>query len=246
MHNARYKINASLERRNRKMSISRTINITCPNCGTPQDVQLYDSINADTDPQLKDDLMKNRLNRIVCVDCEAGFRVDMPMLYHDPGNGILIHWIPERDGLTREQIVEDFDRSMEEMRTAVPDDIDLPTVRLVLSRVELVELIFLIEAGMNQRVVEYVKYSIYTRNMEKVAPEKYRLLLNVQDSTDEELLFVMQDAQEQTLGRVLRYGREAYQSMSELYDESPEEFIEMFPGPCISARNLLLDENTPE
>jgi hypothetical protein len=30
--------------------------------------------------------------------------------------------------------------------------------------------------------------------------------------------------------------------MCELHDENPEEFMEMFPGPCISARNLLLDE----
>jgi hypothetical protein len=60
--------------------------------------------------------------------------------------------------------------------------------------------------------------------------------------TDEELCFVMQDVLEQTLGQVLQYGRAAYQSMSELYEESPEEFVEMFPGPCISARHLLLDD----
>lgn len=125
----------------------------------------------------------------------------------------------------------------------VPGDVKLPSVRLVLSRVELVELIFLIEAGLNQRVVEYVKYSIYTRNMEKVDPRKVRLLLNVQDSTDDEFCFVMQDAQSQELGEILRYGRSAYQSMCELYEETPEEFTDMFPGPYISARNLLLEED---
>ncbi|MEN7973268.1 MAG: CpXC domain-containing protein [Verrucomicrobiota bacterium] len=225
------------------MSISRTINISCPSCGTQQNVQLYDAINVESDPQLKDALMHNQLNRVGCSDCEASFRVDMPLLYNDPQNKILIHWVPEAGDVTREQILEDFDQSMEEMNAMVPDDIDLPSVRLVLTRVELVELIFMIEAGMNQRVVEYVKYSIYTRNMEKVDPHKFRLLLNVQDSTDDELCFVMQDVQEQTLGQGLRYGRAAYQSMCELYDESPEEFIEMFPGPCISARNLLLDDS---
>jgi hypothetical protein len=225
------------------MSISRTINISCPTCGTQQDVQLYDAINVETDPQLKDALMHNQLNRVNCVDCDASFRVDMPLLYNDPGNKILIHWVPEGNDVTREQILEDFDRSMEEMNEMVPADIDLPRVRLVLSRVELVELIFIIEAGLNQRVVEYVKYSIHTRNMEKLDPKKFRLLLNVQDSTDEELCFVAQDVQEQTLGQVLRYGRAAYQTMSELYDESPDEFIEMFPGPCISARHLLLDDS---
>jgi hypothetical protein len=45
---------------------------------------------------------------------------------------------------------------------------------------------------------------------------------------------------------MLRYGRPAYDSMFELYNENPEEFYEMFPGPCISARNLLLEESDEE
>ncbi|VGO16012.1 hypothetical protein PDESU_04602 [Pontiella desulfatans] len=224
------------------MSISRTVNITCPSCGTPQDVVLYDAVNVQTDPQLKEALMQNQLNRVECPDCDLGFRVDLPVLYSDPKNNILIHWIPESDETSREQILEEFDRSMERMNSMMPADADIPGVRLVLSRVELVELVFLIEAGLNQRVVEYVKYSIYTRNLEKIDPHKYRLLLNVQDSTDEEFCFVMQDADSQVLGEILRYGRAAYDSMCELYDECPDEFMDMFPGPCISARNLLLEE----
>ncbi len=225
------------------MSISRTINITCPSCGTQQDVRLYDAINVETEPELKNALMHNQLNRVHCADCNADFRVDLPMLYNDPKNNILIHWIPENEQSSREAILEEFDRSLEEMNEMVPEDIELPQVRLVLSRVELVELIYLIEAGLNQRVVEYVKYSIYSRNMEKVDPRKYRLLLNVQDSTKDELCFVMQDAGTNDLGSILRYGRAAYQSMSELYDENPDEFIDMFPGPYISARSLLLEDD---
>jgi hypothetical protein len=226
------------------MSMQKTVNISCPGCGAHQDVQLYESINIEAEPHLKDALMHNQLNRVECADCDANFRVDLPLLYNDPLNKILVHWIPEAGSVTRDQILEDFDQSMEEMGAMVPADINLPSVRLVLSRVELIELIFMIEAGMNQRVVEYVKYSIFSRNLEKVGPENHRLLLNVQDSTEEELCFVMQDVREQTLGQGLRYGRAAYQSMCELYDETPEEFVEMFPGPCISARNILLDDRS--
>ena len=143
-------------------------------------------------------------------------------------------------------IFEEFDRSMEEMNEMLPPDAELPLVRLVTSRVELVELIFLIEAGLNHRVVEYIKYSIFTRNRESVDPDKFRLLLNVQDSTEEELCFVKQDAESQHLGDMLRYGRSSYDSMCELDAETPEEFLDMFPGPCISARNLLLEEEEEE
>lgn len=224
------------------MSISRTVNITCPSCGTQQDVQLYDAITVDAEPQLKDALMHNQLNRVDCADCELSFRVDLPMLYNDPANKILIHWIPENEETPREQVLEEFDRAMEHMNSLLPDDVEVPSVRLVLTRVELVELIFLIEAGLNQRVVEYVKYSIYTRNLEKIDPHKVRLLLNVQDSTEEELCFVQQNVQTLELGGILRYGRAAYESLCELFEETPDEFLDMFPGPCISARNLLLED----
>ena len=224
------------------MSRSSSYTIQCPSCGLQQEVELYESVNVVTDPSLKNALMQNWLNRVECPDCAATFRVDMPLLYSDPGHHILIHWMPETDELPRERILEEFDRTLDQMNELVPDTIEVPQVRLVLSRVELVELIYLIEAGYNQRVVEYVKYSIYTRNLEKVDPVRHRLLLNVEDSNDEELCFVVQDVLTRELGGILRYGRSAYQSMCALYDEQPDEFVDMFPGPCISARHLLLDD----
>lgn len=224
------------------MSISRTVNITCPSCGKQQDVRLYDAVNVDTDPELKDALMQNQLNRVECPDCELSFRVDKPVLYNDPKLKMLIHWVPESDEMDREAILEEFEQSLEKMNSMMTDGMEVPEVRLVMSRVELVELIFLLEAGLNQRVVEYVKYSVFTRNLEKIDPNKFRLLLNVEDSTDEEFCFVMQDVQSQTLGELLRYGRSSYNSMVELYKENPDEFTDMFPGPYISARELLIED----
>ena len=142
--------------------MSKTFNIKCPSCGVPQDVELHEAVNVAAEPELKQALLENRLNRIECIDCDASFRVDMPLLYSDPEHNILIHWIPETESLAKEQIIEDFDQSLEQINAMLPDDISVPSVRLVLTRVELVELVFMIEAEMNERVVEYVKYSIHT------------------------------------------------------------------------------------
>ena len=154
----------------------------------------------------------------------------------------MIHWVPENEDANREQILEEFDEVIERMNVEADEHVPAPNVRLVMTRVELVELIYMVEAGMNQRVVEYVKYSIYTRNQEKLDPECHRMLLNVEDSTDDELMFVMQNVEDQQLGQVLRYGRSAYESLLELFADDPEEFMEMFPGPCISARDVLLED----
>ena len=64
----------------------------------------------------------------------------------------------------------------------------------------------------------------------------------MEDSTDEELCFVVQQVETQQLGEILRYGKAAYTSLLELHEEDPEEFMELFPGPCISARDLLMEE----
>lgn len=224
------------------MSRSKQYTITCPGCGAQQEVELYEAINVSTDPALKLALLENRLNRVMCADCDADFRIDLPLVYNDPEHQMLIHWIPETTDRSWRRIVEEFDRTMEQINALLPTDVQAPTVRLVLTRVELVELLFLLEVGMNQRVVEYVKYSIHTRNPEKADPRMFRLLLSVQDSTDDELCFVLQNAETNELGTVLRYDRAAYQSMCELHDETPEEFFELFPGPLISARALLLEE----
>lgn len=223
------------------MSAQKTYSIRCPQCGHEKSVELYDSINVSQQPELKLALFENRLNRVICEDCEASFRIDKPLLYHDPDRNILIHWMPD-NAISRDEILDEFDKSMEELRAAFPEGMEPPRVRLVFERVELVELIFLVEAGMEERVVEYIKYTVHSQNMKRLAPENKQLLLNVQDSTTDDLLFAVRDVQTSELEEVLRYSREAYRGVRKMYKDNPDEFIELFPGPYINARTALLEE----
>jgi hypothetical protein len=227
------------------MSTQKTYPIRCPQCGHEQKVELYDSINVSQQPELKAALFENRLNRVLCTSCEASFRIDKPLLYHDPSRNILIHWMPDT-AVSRDEILDEFDRSMEELRSALPDGMEPPRVRLVFTRAELVELIFIIEAGMEERVVEYIKYTIHTQNPIRVAPATRQLLLNVQDSTADELLFAVQNTETLELEEVLRYPRAAYHGVKEMYRKDPDEFTDLFPGPYISARNVLTADHFPE
>lgn len=227
------------------MSAQKTYSIRCPHCSHEQKVELYDSINVSQQPELKTALFENRLNRVLCLSCEASFRIDKPLLYHDPSRNILIHWMPDTS-VSREEILDEFDRSMEELRSVLPEDMEPPRVRLVFTRAELVELIFIIEAGMDERVVEYIKYTIHTQNPGRVPPQTKQLLLNVQDSTADELLFAVQNAETFELEEVLRYPRSAYHSVRDLYRKDPEEFTDLFPGPYISARGALMIEDLSE
>src|SRR6056297_3417309 len=112
------------------MSAQKTYPIRCPQCEHTQNVKLYDSVTVAQEPELKTALFENRLNRVQCEDCDAEFRIDKPLLYHDADRNILIHWMPDT-AVSRDEILDEFDKSMEELRSALPDDIEPPRVRLV-------------------------------------------------------------------------------------------------------------------
>ena len=112
------------------MSRSNHYNISCPSCGQQQEVDLYEAVNVAADPQLKDALMKNLLNRVECPDCGATFRVDMPLLYSDPRHNMLIHWMPESAEMPREKILEEFDQTLEEINDIMPADVAAPSVQI--------------------------------------------------------------------------------------------------------------------
>jgi hypothetical protein len=208
-------------------------------------VQLYESINVQTSPELKKKLMANRINTVTCKQCALTFWVDKSLLYHDPSRRFMIYQIP-----MGENAVEDGERqfmeSLGRLSGLMPKDVRAPDVSLVFSRTELVERIFLRDAGLNERIIEYIKYLIYTRNAGKVDPAKKVLLFDVEDSTPEALCFVVQDAKSKKLESVLHFDRKTYAVLCEMFDKDDQTptLLELFQGPYISARRLLLKERS--
>jgi hypothetical protein len=229
------------------MSQTKTYSIRCPQCDAAQAVELYEAANVHTDPQLREDILSNRLNAVTCDSCNFTFRVDKPLLYHDPDRGFMVNLVPgTEEALADRQ--EQFSEWIRELTASIPSGIVVPSVHLVLSRVELVERIFLLEAGLNERVVEYVKYLVYTRNEKQLNPATKALLFNAEDSTAENLCLVVQDVESRTLEGVLNFEREAYLGLCEMFDRDDQtpSLMELFPGPYVSARALLLRQARAE
>ncbi len=225
------------------MSEKQTYPIKCPKCSHAISAELYDAINVKNSPDLKDQLLKNQINSVVCPQCELAFRVDKPMLYSDPDHGLLIYLLPTSD----DGIEEGEDRFSAWMRAtikALPDRVNPPNVHLVFNRTELVERIFLKEAGLDERLVEYIKYLVYSRNAAKFHPVEKVMLFNAQDSTEENLRFVVQDVETRQFEAMLDYSRSTYQALVETFGDTEKtaDLLELFPGPYISARALILRE----
>ena len=208
-------------------------------------MQLYESINVQTSPELKKQLMANQVNTVTCEQCALVFWVDKPVLYHDADRCFMIYQIPIEEN-AMDDGERQFTESLSRLSGLMPKDIQAPDVSLVFSRTELVERIFLRDAGLNERIVEYIKFMIYTHNTGKVDPLKKILLFDAEDSTPEALYFVVQDAKSKKLEAVLQYDRKTYAALCEMFDRDDQTptLLELFPGPYISARRLLLKETS--
>ena len=225
------------------MAQTCTYPIQCPECKSQQDEVLYDSLDVGKEPELRKQLIENKLNRVKCQSCHFEFYVDKNLLYHDSREGWMIYLSPSPMEKADEAISE-FEKVLEDMRALLPSGQSLPPVDLVLSRIELVERLFVREAGLDPRVIEYVKYLIYTQNLEKFMPENYALLLNGQECNEENLCFVVQDVETRKLDSLLHYKRETYDDLVDLLVQDADLSLiqQLFPGPYTSARAYLIQD----
>jgi hypothetical protein len=127
---------------------------------------------------------------------------------------------------------------VEELNRLLPADVEPPEVHLVVEWSELVERVFLLEEGLDARLVEHIKYMMYQQNPEKLPAAQKNLLFNAQDSTDEQLCFVVQDRATKKLEAVLNFSRADYEALVNVFDSGEQLALleEQFPGPYLNGR----------
>jgi hypothetical protein len=226
------------------MSQKRTHEIACPFCGHEQEVELYDSIVVDEEPELRVALLSNRLNRVECEMCRKNFRVDKPLVYHDREQELFIHFDPLIGGRTLEQAEESFATAMSALRDLLPEGVEPPETHLVVEWTELIELVFLLEEGLDPRLVEHIKYMMFQQNPDRLDARAKGLLFDAQDSTDEQLCFVVQDRKTRKLEAVLNFSRADYEALVNVFDSGDQLALlkEQFPGPYLNGRLKYLQD----
>ncbi len=65
------------------MTISGTVRVRCPQCGTEQEAELVQSVNARSNPDLRQKLLDGKLNVLECA-CGKRTQLAATLLYHDP------------------------------------------------------------------------------------------------------------------------------------------------------------------
>lgn len=125
------------------MSKKRIEQITCPECGHTGEFPVWDSLNADLDPEAKDDLMSGKLTKYVCGKCGKANELVYPLLYHDMTGKLMVYVVAGGDS-----------SGIESMPLGMMGGYSFRTVG---SRNELIEKIHIADADLDDRLMEAFK-----------------------------------------------------------------------------------------
>lgn len=127
------------------MTISGTVRVPCPHCTQEQEAKLVQSINARTNPELAVRLLAGDLNMLDCAACGKRTLLSATLLYHDPARDYFCQACPGGE------------RAMTAGAAAFLAIGGVGTRRLVPSQNALVEKVKILEAGLDDRVIEVLK-----------------------------------------------------------------------------------------
>lgn len=130
------------------MSLKSKAKAVCQKCGKEHILDIYKSINASTDPELKAAVISGEAFLWECPDCGTSNLMAYECLYHDPEQKLMVWMLPfgEPEGPEKEAIMNQT-RAMGDYR-----------LRIVSNSGDLMEKVIISEAGLDDRCIELVKY----------------------------------------------------------------------------------------
>ncbi|MBA2541705.1 MAG: CpXC domain-containing protein [Deltaproteobacteria bacterium] len=127
------------------MSISGTVKVRCPGCGSAHDAVLVQSINARDQPALVEKLLAGELNVLVC-SCGRRTLLEATLLFHDPEHAYFCQACPGGEAAMASGA-----------RAFVTIAHSQATCRLVPSHNALFEKVLILRAGLDDAVLEVLK-----------------------------------------------------------------------------------------
>lgn len=123
--------------------------VSCPRCGEAVDTRMWPGINAEVNPNLREQVLRETLFNWTCPACGYVAQMAYPCLYHDKGRKFMVYLIPNGG-----EVLDQLD-----VDSAFPQ-IGCVQKRVVDSLAALKEKVLLFEAGLDDRAAELVKLAL--------------------------------------------------------------------------------------
>lgn len=147
------------------MSINNFQTIKCPKCGQMCDITVWNSITAKDSADLKEDLLKGRVNIFKCASCSYTALMPTPLLYHDEDKKLMISFSPGNDPVLKQQLFDNIRKSSKESGELLK--LEGYNLRFTADYNELLEKILIFDSGFNDKAIEIIKLMILSQEVEK-------------------------------------------------------------------------------
>ncbi|ADC90363.1 CpXC domain-containing protein [Mageeibacillus indolicus] len=172
----------------------------CPYCLNEEKTTVWELIDPNEDPDLRELLLRKELQVFTCSNCGRTFRMVEPLTYIDRKLGFAAYFSPNLQSLFKQGYLRDFNILPDEMLSDVPLHLRQNEagwrLRLCPDMNSLLEKIHIFTAGLDDRLMEVVKLALAARLL---SDEGKRVeMLRFLACNDQEMLFIAQYAPAET------------------------------------------------
>lgn len=146
------------------MSITTMATAPCSKCGKQNQIKVYKSINISENPELKDKVRDGSLFLWECPHCSQMNLARYETLYHDPEKKVMFWLLPEGE----------LSESQMKAITMHTKAMGNYTLRRVNDMGSLMEKVLLTDAGLDDTVLEMVKYVTKMEMLQKNVDEEQK------------------------------------------------------------------------
>ena len=141
-------------------------NVTCNNCNTVMEYDVYDSINATLQPKLKEKIVNDELFVLTCPECGKKFYLSYGFLYNDIDCGHMIHYSCSEDITNELQQFKDIVGNFKKEISAHFNSLSYK-FRFVNDFHKLKEKIRIFDKNLDDRIIELYKYEYFSQKNER-------------------------------------------------------------------------------
>lgn len=141
------------------MSLVKKIQLTCPHCGEDFEAEIWETVNTSLDPDMFDAVRRCEVFKVTCPRCGESGLLERAFLYNQMQDNYMLHFLPRSANDEEfEQILRFYSgEDLDNLLNPIIRSKKVGEVRIVRTIPRFLEKLAILDAGLDDRVVEIEK-----------------------------------------------------------------------------------------